>query len=52
MQLTGRAPGARPIVVVTRGRVVTVAPVAHGRLWALVLRKSLQTGLPPVYALP
>lgn len=52
MQVARCAPGARSIVVVTRGPVVAVAPVAHGRFWALVLRKSLQTGLLSVYAVP
>jgi sulfatase-like protein len=52
VQFSGRAPGARSVVVVQHGRVVAVTPVVQGRFWTLVLRKSLQTGAPSVYAVP
>jgi hypothetical protein len=49
VQVSGRAPGARSVVVVVDGRVVAVTPVVQGRFWALVPRKALQTGAPSVY---
>lgn len=51
VQVSGRAPGARSVAVVSGGRVVALMPVAQGRFWALVPRKSLQNGMLKVYAL-
>ncbi len=51
LQVSGSAPGARSVVVVSEGRVVAVAPVAQRLFWTLVPRKSLQTGNFKVYAL-
>ncbi|HSC50775.1 MAG TPA: sulfatase-like hydrolase/transferase [Gaiellaceae bacterium] len=50
VQVSGRAPGARSVVVVSGGRVVATMPVAQGRFWALVPAKSLQDGTFEVYA--
>jgi hypothetical protein len=51
LQVSGRAPGARSVVVVASGRVVAVTPVAQGRFWTLMPRKALQTTDFKVYAL-
>jgi Sulfatase len=51
VQVSGRAPGARSVVVVSGGRVVAVMPVEQGRFWTLVPRKSLQTSALNVYTL-
>jgi hypothetical protein len=51
VQVSGRAPGARSVVVVAQGRVVAVTPVAQGRFWTLVPRKALQGRPFEVYAL-
>jgi sulfatase-like protein len=51
VQVSGRAPGARSVVVVARGRVVAVTPVAQGRFWTLVPRNALQNRNFRIYAL-
>jgi hypothetical protein len=51
VQVSGRAQGARSVVVVVHGRVVAVGPVTQGRFWTLVPRNDLQTGDFSVYAL-
>jgi hypothetical protein len=51
VQVSGRAQGARSVVVVAHGRVVAVGPVAQGRFWTLVPRNSLQSANFSVYAL-
>jgi sulfatase-like protein len=51
VQVSGRAPGARSVVVVARGRVVAVTPVAQGRFWTLVPRNALQNRNFQIYAL-
>jgi len=50
-QVSGSAPAARSVVVVSRGRVVAVMPVEQGRFWTLVPSTSLQNGNFAVYAL-
>jgi hypothetical protein len=52
VQLSGIATNARSVVALSDGRVVAVSPVAQGRFWMLVPRKSLQTSHPAVYAIP
>jgi hypothetical protein len=51
VQVSGSAPGARSVVVVSDRRVVAVMPVAQGRFWTLVRRTSLQNRAFQVYAL-
>jgi hypothetical protein len=51
VQVSGRAPGSRSVVVVAGGRVVAVAPVAEGQFWALVPRAHLRSQAPQVFAL-
>lgn len=51
VQVSGRAPGGRSVVVVSRGRVVAVMPASHDRFWILVPRTSLQNGTFSVYSL-
>jgi hypothetical protein len=51
LQVSGRAPGARSVVVVSGGRVVAVTPVAQGHFWSLVSKTSLQNRTFQVYAL-
>jgi hypothetical protein len=51
VQVSGRAPGARSVVLVAHGRVVAVGPVAQGRFWTLVPRNALQNADLSVYAL-
>ncbi len=50
LQISGRITGARSVVVVAKGRVVAVVPVADGQFWALVPRKALNHAVPRVYA--
>jgi len=51
VQISGRISGpARSAVVVARGRVVAVAPVADGRFWALVPHAQLGRATPRVFA--
>ena len=50
-QVSGSAPGARSVVVVSHRRVVAVMPVAQGRFWTIVPRTSLENGNFQVYAL-
>ncbi len=51
VQVSGRAPRARSVVVTAGGRVVATMPVAQGRFWTLVPAKSLQNAPFKVYAL-
>jgi len=50
VQVSGRASRTRAVAVVIGARIVAVAPVAHGRFWALVPRKTLKHA-PRVYAI-
>lgn len=52
LQVSGRAPGARSVVVVAGGRVVAVSPVADGAFWTLVPAKAVASRKPNVFALP
>ncbi len=50
VQVSGRASHTRSVAVVVGGQIVAVAPVAQGRFWALVPRKTLRH-TPGVYAI-
>jgi hypothetical protein len=51
VQVSGHVTGPpRSVVVLARGRVVAVAPVAEGRFWALVPRAALRGTRPQVFA--
>jgi hypothetical protein len=48
--VSGRASHTRSVAVVVGGQIVAVAPVAQGRFWALVPRKTFRHA-PGVYAI-